>query len=250
MKKLKLKDRINNVQQTLGESISATWERFKKYLRSVPDHRITEDSLHKIFYGALDDNGKAMADTIIRGSFMDYTYVETAQRLEKVAKTNRAWGTRDSKTTRSSFSIGTNPKQVKLNQEVFQEPARININIGLLMKQKQERVNLVSYQGSAPGYDDYNYEEDACYVNEQMEGFRTNDLGSHRIIGTKVKEIKVETITETTTPTGVSTMLGTEPKTEMVSGCEKTTTRTRGVVSTFHPKIVMMGKEVQRLKRC
>lgn len=61
-KKLKLKEWINNFQQTQGESISAAWEWFIEYLKSVPDHKIMTDSLLEICYRALDDNSKAVAE--------------------------------------------------------------------------------------------------------------------------------------------------------------------------------------------
>lgn len=120
-KKLKLKGRINNFQQTPGESISAAWERFTKYFRSVLDHQITENSLLEIFYRVFFyDNGNAVLETITGVSFMDFMFIEATRSLEKVAKTNREWGTRDTETIKSSFSVGRNPKKVKFNQEVLQ----------------------------------------------------------------------------------------------------------------------------------
>lgn len=64
---------------------------------------------------------------------MDCTFAEASQRLEKVVKTNKTWCTRDTKTTRSSFSLGTSLEQAKLNHEILQELARINTNVGLLI---------------------------------------------------------------------------------------------------------------------
>lgn len=81
---------------------------------------------------------------------MDYTFAEAVQRLERVAKTNKAQSTRDTKTTRSSFSMSTNTDQAKKNQEMLQELVWISTNVSLLMKQNQEWVNAVSQQAKAP----------------------------------------------------------------------------------------------------
>lgn len=86
----------HNFSQIPGESISATWEQFVKYLRSVPGHIISHDSLVQIFYQELDDKSKVVANTIIRGSFLDCTFAEITYKMERVAKTNHVWGIRDS----------------------------------------------------------------------------------------------------------------------------------------------------------
>lgn len=80
-------------------------------MQIIPDHKIIDDSLVEIFYRALDDNKKEVADIITGGSFLDSTFAEIAQRLERVDKTNHAWGTRESKTTKSSFLFSTNLEQ-------------------------------------------------------------------------------------------------------------------------------------------
>lgn len=48
-------------------------------LRSVPNHKIVHDSLVEIFYQALDDNCKAVADTITRGSVLNYLILVVAE---------------------------------------------------------------------------------------------------------------------------------------------------------------------------
>lgn len=45
--------------------------------------------------------------------------------------------------------------------------------------------------------------------------------------------------------TGMTTMIGIEPKIETVIGCKDTTTRMRGVVSTFHKETMIEEREVQ-----
>lgn len=98
--------------------------RFVKYLHSVLDHQITDDFLVEIFCRALKYNYKAVVNTITKGSFLDYTFAGITQRLERVAKTNHAWGIRDSAITKSSFSISDNPEQANMNIEVLQELVR------------------------------------------------------------------------------------------------------------------------------
>lgn len=115
-----------------------------KYFRIILDHKITNDSLLETLYRPLDDNNKAVTETITGGSFTNCTFRKAAQRLEKVTKTNRVWGIRDTEMTRRSFSISTNLEQAKINHDVLQELAPISTIIGLLIKQNQERVNAVS----------------------------------------------------------------------------------------------------------
>ena len=52
-----------------GESVSSSWDRFTSFFRSVPNHRIDDESLKKYFYRGQDDNKKAVLDTIVGGSF-------------------------------------------------------------------------------------------------------------------------------------------------------------------------------------
>ena len=67
-KKLNHKDRVNNFVALPGESVSSSWDRFTSFLRSVPNHRIDDESLKEYFYQGQDDNNKAMLDTIVGGS--------------------------------------------------------------------------------------------------------------------------------------------------------------------------------------
>ncbi|MDV3181336.1 MAG: hypothetical protein Q8830_04060, partial [Candidatus Phytoplasma australasiaticum] len=63
-----------------------TWERFTKCLRMVPNHKIVDDALVKIFYRALDENSQAYADTIMGGMFLDQPFALIATRMEQVVK--------------------------------------------------------------------------------------------------------------------------------------------------------------------
>ena len=58
-KKQNHKDRLNNFVALPGESLSSSWDRFTSFLRSVPNHRIDDESLKEYFYRGQDDNNKA-----------------------------------------------------------------------------------------------------------------------------------------------------------------------------------------------
>ena len=68
-KKLNHKDRVNNFVALPGELVSSSWDRFTLFLRSVPNHRIDDESLKEYFYRGQDDNNKAVLDTIADGSY-------------------------------------------------------------------------------------------------------------------------------------------------------------------------------------
>ena len=50
-KKLNYKDRVNNFVALPGESVNSSWDRLTSYLRSVPNHRIDDESLRNTFIG-------------------------------------------------------------------------------------------------------------------------------------------------------------------------------------------------------
>ena len=84
-KKINHKDRVNNFVALPGESVSSSWDRFTSFVRSVPNHRIDDESLKEYFYMGQDDNNKALLDTIAGGSYGECTYEEIAEKLEKIS---------------------------------------------------------------------------------------------------------------------------------------------------------------------
>ena len=68
-KNLNHKDRVNNFVELPRESIRSSWDRFTSFFRSVPNHRIDDESQKEYFYRGHDDNNKAMLDTIAGGSY-------------------------------------------------------------------------------------------------------------------------------------------------------------------------------------
>ena len=89
-KKVNHKDRLNNIAELSGESISSSWDRFTSFLRSVPNERIDDESLNELFYGGKHDNNKTLLDTIVVGSYGQFPYDEIAEKLEKIFRNNKA----------------------------------------------------------------------------------------------------------------------------------------------------------------
>ncbi|XP_049373432.1 uncharacterized protein LOC125838412 [Solanum verrucosum] len=68
-KKLNYKDKLNNFAALPRESISSSWDKFTRFMKSVSNHRIDDESLNEYFYQGQDDNGKVVLDTIARESY-------------------------------------------------------------------------------------------------------------------------------------------------------------------------------------
>ena len=73
-----------------GESVSSSWDKFTSFLRSVPNHRIDNESLKEYFHRGKDENNKAMLDNTSSGSYGECTYAEIAEKLEKMSRNNKA----------------------------------------------------------------------------------------------------------------------------------------------------------------
>ena len=97
-KKLNHKDRVNNFMALQGESVSSSWDKLTSFFRSVPNHRIDDESLKKYFYRVQDDNNKAVLDIIAGGSYGECPYAEIAEKLEKIYHSNKVWSSRKSNT--------------------------------------------------------------------------------------------------------------------------------------------------------
>ncbi|WMV58653.1 hypothetical protein MTR67_052038 [Solanum verrucosum] len=131
-KKLNHNDRVNNFVALPGESVSSSWDRFTAFVRSVPNHRIDDESLKEYFYRGQDDNNKAVLDTIVGGSYGDCTYAQIAEKLERISRNNKAWSTRRSDTGRNTFVVHN--ATVNSADDICEEMAQMRTELGLVLK--------------------------------------------------------------------------------------------------------------------
>ena len=57
---------------------------------------MTDEHLMEIFYKALNSLTKPIVDNAAGGSFMELTFTDATDMLERMTKTSRVWHTRDS----------------------------------------------------------------------------------------------------------------------------------------------------------
>ena len=96
------------------------WIDSPHFLRSVPNHRIDDESLKKYFYRGQDDNNKAVLDTTAGGSYGECPYAKIAKNLEKISQNNKAWSTWKSDTKRNTFAMQSthNPATDEIREEL------------------------------------------------------------------------------------------------------------------------------------
>ena len=173
---------MNNFLALPGESVSSSWDRLTLYVRSVPNHRIYDESLKEYFYRGKDDNNKAVLDTIAGSSYGECTYAEIAENLEKISRNSKSWSIRKSGTGRNTFAVKATHNLAL--DEIREEIAQIRIEIGLVLKRitgGAEKVNKVNYLTKPPPpADKFYYEEDSYTVNDQTSDFQINSQGSNQ----------------------------------------------------------------------
>ena len=81
---------MNNFFLLPGELVSISWDIFTSFLRSVPNHRIDDESLKEYFYQGQDDNNIAVLDTIAGGFYGECPYAEITEKLDKNSQNNKA----------------------------------------------------------------------------------------------------------------------------------------------------------------
>ncbi|PHT28408.1 Zinc finger A20 and AN1 domain-containing stress-associated protein 8 [Capsicum baccatum] len=176
-KRAQLRNEISNFCQLPPEALHETWERFKKKLMQFLNHHMTNVHLMEILYRSLNSVTKPVVDNAARGSFMDLTFIQASDMLDRMTKQSRAWHTRDSEVTSSTISIGMTAKQRRRKEERDQDMAHIKTQMDLLTKHllsgKTEKVKVVVSQARG----EYDSEEEANYLNNQG-GFRGNAQGN------------------------------------------------------------------------
>ena len=75
-KNLNYKNRVNNIVALPRESVSIAWDKFTSFVRSVPNHRIDDESLKEYLYQRKDDNNKEVLDTIGGYFYVECAYAE------------------------------------------------------------------------------------------------------------------------------------------------------------------------------
>ncbi|PHT51794.1 Cytochrome c oxidase subunit 3 [Capsicum baccatum] len=176
-KRAQLRDEISNFWQLPTEALHETWERFKTKLMRCPNHHMTNDHLMEILYRALNSVTKPVVDNAAGGSFIDLTFGQASNMLDRMTKQSRSWHTRDSEVASPTLSIGMTADQIRREEECEQDMAHMKTQLDLLTKHllsgKTEKVKAVAQKGR----DESDSEEEANYLNNQG-GFRGNTQGN------------------------------------------------------------------------
>ena len=95
-RRVQLRDEISNFRHLPTEELQETWERFKKKLAQCTNHNMTDLQLMETLYRAFNSMMKPIVDNAAGGSFIDLSFLDASDMLNRMTKQSRAWHTRDS----------------------------------------------------------------------------------------------------------------------------------------------------------
>ncbi|XP_070002800.1 uncharacterized protein [Nicotiana sylvestris] len=170
-KKSELQDKIIFFKQVPGEHLHEPWDRFKLYLVRSPSHGFLDYILLEKFYMGLDPMNQSTAKNASDGSFMDKSITRVTQILDKMAKHNQAWHSKDT-TGGIAYGSSSLTTMIKENQERDQVIAGLATNVNMLTKMFTERqtkkVNVVE-DVQPISNEDF---EEANYANNSQGGYQ------------------------------------------------------------------------------
>ncbi|XP_022159060.1 uncharacterized protein LOC111025500 [Momordica charantia] len=90
-KNAKYRSEINNFQQFVGESVSESWERFKRLMQKYLYQGIPRCIQIKTYYNGLDDATRLVIDASANGALLAKPYAEAFNILERISSNNQSW---------------------------------------------------------------------------------------------------------------------------------------------------------------
>ncbi|KAL9161829.1 hypothetical protein ABFS82_07G047200 [Erythranthe guttata] len=82
----RIRRKIQNFIQEVGEALFEMCEQFKQLIRRCPNHGLQEWRQLQIFYDGLQDNSRTVLDSAAGGMYMSLTYDEAYELLERIAR--------------------------------------------------------------------------------------------------------------------------------------------------------------------
>ncbi|PHT35976.1 hypothetical protein CQW23_23676 [Capsicum baccatum] len=155
------------------EALHETWERFKTKLMRCPNHHMTNVHLMEILYRSLNSITKPVVDNAAGGSFMDLTFVQASDMLDRMTKQSRSWYTRDSEVASSTVSFGMTAEQRRRQEDRDQDMAHIKMQMDLLTKHLLSgRTEKGGFRGNAQGNQGRNYYDNLGYKDRDQGSWK------------------------------------------------------------------------------
>ncbi|XP_059284751.1 uncharacterized protein LOC132038042 [Lycium ferocissimum] len=161
-KRAEIRDQIYEVKQRNGEQLFEAWERYKEYLDRSTNHGFPEHILKDKFYRGLDPMTQAIANNAASGCFMNKSYANITDILDRLTTHSQAWHSSNS----DGLSLGTPLIQniMKDSQETQQTLAQLATSLSLLTKRLDER------EAKKGSYNQRNYNNNQGNYNNNYGG--------------------------------------------------------------------------------